>query len=48
MENTNYTMIAIVAVVMLLLGAGVGYSMAPETEGVTLEVNVNPLQGKTI
>ncbi|KKK85755.1 hypothetical protein LCGC14_2770120, partial [marine sediment metagenome] len=48
MENTNYTMVAIAAVIALLVGAGVGYSMAPESEGTTLEVNVNPLQGKTI
>ena len=48
MENTNYTMVAIAAVVALLVGAGVGYSMAPEAEGTTLEVNVNPMQGKTI
>lgn len=50
MENTNYTMVVIAAVVALLVGAGVGYSMAPEAEGITttIEVNVAPLEGKTI
>jgi branched-chain amino acid transport system substrate-binding protein len=43
-------MIAIVAVVALLAGAGVGYTMAPTKEGETetITVEVEPLAGQTI
>ena len=51
-SETNYTMIAIAAVVALLVGAGVGYTMAPTktTEGEiqTITVEVEPLAGQTI
>jgi len=51
MENTNMTLVAAVLVVGLLVGAGVGYYMAPsggDGTGETIEVVVNPLQGTTI
>jgi len=51
MENTNMTLVAAVLVVGLLVGAGVGYYMAPsggDGTGETIEVVVNPLEGTTI
>jgi branched-chain amino acid transport system substrate-binding protein len=51
MENTNMTIVAAVLVVGLLVGAGVGYYMAPSGdggEGTTVTVEKNPLEGKTI
>ena len=53
MENTNMTLVAAVLVVGLLVGAGVGYYMAPAGDGgdgetVTVTVEKNPLEGKTI
>jgi len=53
MENTNMTLVAAVLVVGLLVGAGVGYYMAPTGDGgdgetTTVEVVVAPLEGKTI
>ncbi len=47
MENTNYTIIAIAAVVALIIGAGIGYTMAPKTTTGTLDGST-PLEGKTI
>jgi len=54
MENTNMTIVAAVLVVGLLVGAGVGYYMAPADAGegadgvTTVTVTKNPLDGKTI
>ncbi len=51
MENTNMTIVAAVLVVGLLVGAGVGYYMAPTGDGgdgTTVTVEKNPLEGKTI
>ncbi|MBT4319928.1 hypothetical protein HN807_10880, partial [Candidatus Bathyarchaeota archaeon] len=51
MENTNMTLVAAVLVVGLLVGAGVGYYMAPSGDGgdgETVTVEVNPFEGKTI
>lgn len=51
MENTNMTLVAAVLVVGLLVGAGVGYYMAPaggDGETITVTVEKNPLEGKTI
>jgi len=51
MENTNMTLVAAVLVVGLLVGAGVGYYMAPSGgtgEDVIVEVIKNPLEGTTI
>ena len=55
MENTNMTIVAAVLVVGLLVGAGVGYYMAPSGAGdsgdgetTTVTVEKNPLTGKTI
>jgi len=52
MENTNMTIVAAVLVVGLLVGAGVGYYMAPTGDGgdggTTVTVVQNPLEGKTI
>ena len=51
MENTNMTLVAAVLVVGLLVGAGVGYYMAPsggDGETTTVTVEKNPLEGKTI
>ena len=51
MENTNMTLVAAVLVVGLLVGAGVGYYMAPsggDGTGETIEVVINPLEGTTI
>ena len=50
MENTNMTLVAAVLVVGLLVGAGVGYYMAPSEGGVAdpIEVIKNPLEGTTI
>ena len=52
MENTNMTLVAAVLVVGLLVGAGVGYYMAPSGDGdgtgETITVEINPLEGKTI
>ena len=53
MENTNMTLVAAVLVVGLLVGAGVGYYMAPAGDGgdgetTTVTVEKNPLDGKTI
>ena len=53
MENTNMTLVAAVLVVGLLVGAGVGYYMAPAGDGgdgetTTVTVEKNPLEGKTI
>jgi ABC-type branched-subunit amino acid transport system substrate-binding protein len=53
MENTNMTIVAAVLVVGLLVGAGVGYYMAPAGDGgdgetTTVTVEKNPLDGKTI
>ncbi len=45
MENTNYTVVAIVAIVCLIGGYFVGTTMAP-TE--TIKVSGNPLEGKTV
>ncbi len=47
MENTNYTIVAIAAVVALLVGGGVGYTMAPKGDTETLK-GVNQLEGITI
>ena len=49
MAQSNYTMVAIAAVVALLIGGGIGYTMAPtETTTETITVDVAPLSGKTI
>jgi branched-chain amino acid transport system substrate-binding protein len=52
MENSNTTTLAIVLIVGLVIGGGIGYFAAPsgpsETITETIEVEVNPLQGKTI
>jgi branched-chain amino acid transport system substrate-binding protein len=53
MENTNMTLVAAVLIVGLVVGAGVGYYMAPSGDGgdgetQTITVEVNPLDGKTI
>ena len=50
MENTNYTMVAIAAVACLLIGGMIGMQMAPEGETITdtIEVEVAPLNGKTV
>ena len=53
MENTNMTIVAAVLVVGLLVGAGVGYYMAPAdagdgADGNVVTVSKNPLEGKTI
>jgi len=53
MENNNMTLVAAVLVVGLIVGAGIGYFMAPaseagEGEGKTVTVEVNPLDGRTI
>ena len=52
MENTNMTVAAALLVVGLLVGAGVGYYMAPSGDGdgetTTVTVIKNPLEGTTI
>ncbi|GAG97091.1 unnamed protein product, partial [marine sediment metagenome] len=50
MEQTNYTIVAIAAVACLFIGGFVGMQMAPEGETITdtIEVPVNPLEGKTV
>ncbi len=52
MENTNMTLVAAVLVVGLLVGAGVGYYMAPSGDGADgdggITVIKSPLEGKTI
>ena len=52
MENTNMTLVAAVLVVGLLVGAGVGYYMAPSGDGADGDGGVtvikSPLEGKTI
>ncbi len=44
MENTNMPLVATVAVIFLIVGAGFGYYMAenPETPGVDITVQLNP------
>ncbi len=49
MENTNYTIVAVAAIICLIGGYFVGTTMAPtEITTETIEVLVNPLQGTTI
>ncbi len=48
MEKTNYTLVAIAAIICLIGGYFVGTTMAPEAETKTIEVTVAPLAGKTI
>ncbi len=50
MEKTNYTMLAVVAVVFLLIGGVIGTTLAPEgeTKITTTNVEVAPLNGKTV
>jgi branched-chain amino acid transport system substrate-binding protein len=52
MENTNMTLVAAVLIVGLVIGAGVGYYMAPSGDGggggTTVTIEKNPLDGKKI
>jgi len=49
MTETNYTIIGIAVVVALLVGAGLGYTMAPtETQTETIEVDKIPLDGREV
>jgi ABC-type branched-subunit amino acid transport system substrate-binding protein len=48
MENSNTTTLAIVLIVGLVIGGGIGYFAAPSGGTETVEVAVNPLAGKTI
>jgi branched-chain amino acid transport system substrate-binding protein len=53
MENTNMTLVAAILIAGLVIGAGIGYYMAPSGDGgdgvpTTITVEVNPLNGKTI
>lgn len=52
MENSNTTTLAIVLIVGLVIGGGIGYFAAPsgtgETVTETITVEVNPLEGKHI
>ena len=52
MENSNTTTLAIVLIVGLVIGGGIGYFAAPsgtgETVTETVTVEVNPLEGKKI
>jgi branched-chain amino acid transport system substrate-binding protein len=51
MENSNTTMLAVVLIVGLVIGGGIGYFAAPSktsTETETITVEVNPLKDQTI
>lgn len=52
LEKSNTTITVVIAIVALLVGAGVGYYMAPSDDvgdsGTTVTVEVSPLAGKTI
>ena len=48
MENTNYTIVAVAAIICLVGGYFLGTSMTTDVEGETITVNVAPLAGKTI
>jgi branched-chain amino acid transport system substrate-binding protein len=52
MENSNTTMLAVVLIVGLVIGGGIGYFAAPsgtgETVTETVTVEVNPLKDKTV
>ena len=51
MSSNSTTTMAVLLIVGLVIGAGVGYFMAPtktETETETITVEVEPLAGKTV